>query len=406
MPRTSADYDTRTRTARLRLPPRADPYYRSAGVGKLLGYKRLNAESNGAWIVRTREAGRYTQRVIGQADDFTQPDGRDVFNFEQALRFVTDPNAARKSAAGNVTVADALKTYYDTMKSEHREQYRRIGTRHIAPTLGGYRVDKLTKAKIDAWLLSMVREDTKADPDAARRSKDTANRVLSHLKAALNNAFDDESNGIASDAAWRRVKAFEGVTRARTDHDLESAQVQTLIDRAAKFRKPLANLIQAAFLTGARLGELRDADVSDFNPKGGTLRVDGKTGPRFISLTDETVTFFAAITKGAKRNAPLLPDQHGGRWPSGIQFGRQMARAVKAAELPGGKGGVTIYTMRHVHISRALEAGVPINLVAENCGTSVKMITEHYAHVLARTRKATLERGGPSLRVVRGGKAA
>jgi hypothetical protein len=46
------------------------------------------------------------------------------------------------------------------------------------------------------------------DPEAIRRRRSTANRLLTVLKAALNRAFHD--GRIASDEAWRKVKPFRG----------------------------------------------------------------------------------------------------------------------------------------------------------------------------------------------------
>lgn len=399
MPRTSLDYDTRTKTARAKLAVRDDPYYRQLSAGKTFGYIR-RADRNGSWLVRERVAGKYTKRVIGQADDYTPADGRDVFTFEQALRFVTMPDASR--AVGKMTVADALTRYHDKQaaKSKHAEAYRAVSNLHIVPILGGFRIDRLTKTQIESWQSGLVR--ITKDVDDKRRSRDTANRILTHLKAALNLAFVDESNGVPSDRAWRTVKPFKKVGRPRSDHDLEATKVMRLVKCAAEVNEPLAHLIECAYLTGARMGELRDANVGDFDAARNTLRVDGKTGPRPITLTNEATAFLRSIVKGRKPGDALLPTLDSARWPIG-HF-RAMKAAVKRAELPGGRGGVTMYTLRHAHISRAIEAGVPLSLISDNCGTSLLMIQRNYQHVLAQTRRDTIEASGPKLRVIAGGK--
>jgi hypothetical protein len=40
---------------------------------------------------------------------------------------------------------------------------------------------------------------------------------------------------------------------------------------------------------------------------------------------------------------------------------------------------------------------VPLNIIAENCGTSVRMIENTYAKILAEKRREFIERGAPSL---------
>jgi integrase len=238
----------------------------------------------------------------------------------------------------------------------------------------------------------MVREDP-ADLDAKRRSQDSANRVWTTVRAALNLAYGDEANGIPTDAAWRRVRPFRAAARGRGD-DLDAKQVRLLIAKAATFDAALASLCEAGFLTGARFGELASASVRDLDHARRTLSVDGKTGYRVVSLTTESAEFLRRLATGRDRDAPLLPRLDGSRWPRSWHH-----KAVKrAAALAALSASVSFYTLRHAHISRALEAGMPLSLVAENVGTSLRMIEANYAHVLARTRRDTIERTAPKLR--------
>jgi integrase len=134
---------------------------------------------------------------------------------------------------------------------------------------------------LESWQASMVREDPE-DPDAKRRSQDSANRLWTTVRAALNLAYSDDANGIGSDRAWSRVKPFKNVSRSSGD-DLDAKQVRLLIAKAASFDVALAHLCEAGFLTGARFGELASASVRDLNAARHTLHVDGKTGERRIA---------------------------------------------------------------------------------------------------------------------------
>jgi hypothetical protein len=71
-----------------------------------------------------------------------------------------------------------------------------------------------------------------------------------------------------------------------------------------------------------------------------------------------------------------------------------MARALELAGLD--KTG-TFYALRHSYISRAIEGEVPLNIIGDNCGTSVRMIEKTYAKILAYKRREFIERGAPSL---------
>ena len=61
-----------------------------------------------------------------------------------------------------------------------------------------------------------------------------------------------------------------------------------------------------------------------------------------------------------------------------------MQAAVRAAKLPA---ETVFYSLRHYHISKALLAGVPPQVVAENTGTSVSMIEQHYGKFLPQDRR-------------------
>jgi integrase len=65
---------------------------------------------------------------------------------------------------------------------------------------------------------------------------------------------------------------------------------------------------------------------------------------------------------------------------------RRMAAALERAGLD--KGG-TVYALHHSYISRAIEGQVPPNIIADNCGTSTRMIETTYVKVLAAKRRGS-----------------
>lgn len=398
MARRAADYALHSKTARAKLDPRPKPYYRQIAPGVTLGYLR-RASGPGAWQVRELVGGDYKYRTIGAADDVGGADGRDVLTFAQAQEKATRPAPTVAPLAGKLTVGNALDAYLTTLaaRSPHAKEARQRVDKWIRPTLGATRIDRLTKSQIEAWLAGMIREDTEDDTDARRRSQDSANRVLTILKAALNQAFGDDANGIASDNAWRRIKSFRDVAGSREDQ-FEASQVRTLIAKAATFDKAFARLLEAGYLTGARMGELAALDVRDVDAARRTLTIrTGKTGGRTVTLSDEGAQFLAGAAKKRPAAAPLFPRADGARWGKSQQA-RPFKRAALLAKLPA---SASFYTLRHSHISRAIEAGMPLSLIAENCGTSLAMIQRNYAKVLARTRREVVQATAPTLRRVK-----
>jgi integrase len=137
--------------------------------------------------------------------------------------------------------------------------------------------------------------------------------------------------------------------------------------------------------------------VRHFDPVHAQVKIiEGKTGPRVTTLGAEGLAFFKTLTKGRKPSDILLPRADGERWAKSQQH-RPMKAALKAAKLPA---SASAYTLRHTYISRAIERGMPLLLIAENVGTSVKMIEDNYAHILAKTRRDLIERTAPRLRAV------
>jgi integrase len=395
MARTAKYVKLDSKTARLKLPPRKEPYYTQIETGLCLGYARREA-GPGAWVRRELVAGTYRYATLGAADDLGAADSRDMLTFDQARKAA---GAAVVPTGAKVSVARALDAYLaaHAAKSTHGKETKQRADKWIRPPLGAVRVDRITKAQLELWLAGMVREDTEDEPDARRKSQDSANRVLTILKAALNHAFVDDANGIPSDTAWRRVKAFRAVGGAREDH-FDATQVRTLIAKAATFDKPFATLLEVGYLTGARMGELAALDVRDLDAGRHTLHIrTGKTGARVVTLTNEAARFLSRVAGKRAPIVPLLPRADGDRWGKS-EHSRPFKRAAALAELPA---TASFYALRHSHISRAIEGGMSLSLVAENCGTSLLMIQKNYAKVLASTRRDSIEQTGPKLRRVK-----
>lgn len=389
MPRAVRDTRLESRSARAALKVAAKPYYRSIDPGLHIGYRK--SKTGGRWVARLY-LGRSEYRLItldALADDKQDADGQSVLNFAQAqekVRAFYKEGSRPSPLAGRMTVRQACDEYVEYLKAERKTGEESEGrlAKHIYPVLGDKLVAQLTTPDVERCKRGMVRKDAQ-NSDVERASKDSANRVLAMLRAALNRAFEDERNGIPSDAAWRRVKQFRGVGRARQVHlDVnESIKLIGLCDGA--FR----NLVTATLITGARAPhELAQRFVRDFSYSLGTLSVfDGKTGSREIVLTQEGIEFFRQITDGRDGSEILLPKDDGTLWGKNHHI-KLMKRAVKAAGLPA---KCTIYSLRHTYASQSILAGMNLKLLAENMGTSIRMLEIHYGKFIAASRQKLVE---------------
>lgn len=127
--------------------------------------------------------------------------------------------------------------------------------------IGKLTLDKLRTTHVRAWLHDQV--DDAEDPDELRRAKDSGNRNLASLKAALN--FAMKNRLVATDAGWKTVM-FEGVGRRR-EVVLKPDQVSALFAKLPDYLRPLTAAL--AYLP-SRPGEVAKLRVRDFDPYHGT----------------------------------------------------------------------------------------------------------------------------------------
>jgi len=401
-----------SKAARARLKPRPKPYNLTIAPRRMLGYLRVSAGA-GRWLAIV-ETGRSAtggairrQEKLGLADDLAPADGDEVLSFAQALEKAMAWNPPDGPRRGKMTVREAIDSYLKAKRAADGEQAAEDARGRLrlhvlredeegkplsGPRgLGECEIGSLTLSELRAWRDALVEGRTRA----------TVNRVIANFKAALNHVYADEKSGIASDAAWRRLESYREADHQR-EHHFSEPEVARLIREAGKQDPAFAKLLTAAFYSGARYGELASCDVRHLDARRRTLAIPaGKTGARVVTLTEEAAQWFAGVAGERDPREPLLSPAEGGRWEKSMQH-RRMKAALKAAGLPK---SASFYALRHTYISRAIERGMPLTLLAENVGTSLKMIEKNYAHMLAASRRALVERTAPRLRVVAGARA-
>lgn len=365
-----------SKTARQDLKPRREPYWHCIRVGLYVGFRRT-ADGEGTWIARQLKEGtkKYLLRSLGALADFN-----DAVRETQAWAGAVDAGGSHKS----VTVEAACRAYVEHQKNQvskanGADAEGRFERLVYGTTLGTIPLDRLRTTQIKTWLNAQL--DNDGDEETLRKSKDSANRNLTTLKAALNLALRDRL--VATDAGWKTVTRFPGASRRRE-------QFLNADDRAALLKHcgaDLAALVKALMLTAVRPGEIATANVGDFEKKQGTLILTGKTGRRTVTLSTAARDFFADQAKGKLPSAPLLSDNFGNRWNKD-SWKKRFKEATKAAKLPS---DVVLYTLRHVAISEMIAGGVDTFLVAKLAGTSTAMIDKHYGHLRHEQTRARLD---------------
>jgi integrase len=415
MARAVRDSRIDSRSARQRLAPQPEPYWRKIARGRYIGYRR--AREGGSWIARYRDAaGRQHYRNLGSADDALDANGNSALNFDQAQErarewFSQLDRADDDAPRGPYTVGHCIADYLAWAR-QHRKSHRHLKTyaeAYILPHLGSIDTSKLTSAVIRRWYEQLATEPPRLrtrrgksqqyraeDPDpaeAARRRRLRANRHLVTLRAALSRAWLE--GRIARNDAWTRVRPFPGVERPRSRF-LSHQEARRLLNAC---HSDLRQLVQLALLTGARYGELCALDVRDFHVESETLFVrDSKSGkPRHIVLNMEGVACCRQLAAGRPLTAPLLARSDGSRWGRDHQF-RPFKAAVKCARLDP---SFTFHELRHTWASLTIMAGAPLMVVAQNLGhRDTRMVERHYGHLADSFVSEMIRNTAPSFGLV------
>ena len=404
MARTLRDQKLDTPSSRRGLKVRREPYWRSITEGMAVGYRPSKKKKKaGNWIAKhyTKGVGR-RYKAIGPADDNDEANGTTILSFaqaqEQARAWFAElaEEIASAGKAATLTVKSACQKYIDFLNDERskrtaKDTEQRLA-KHVYPKLGEKAVSKITTDEIKDWRRGMVRRNPE-DPEVERRSKDSANRVLTMLKAALNHAYDE--GHVASRDAWgRRLAPFEKVEVARVRY-LTVAEAERLINTCEPdFRA----LVRAGLETGCRYGELIRVEVCDFNPDAATLAIrQSKSGkPRHVVLTEEGAAFFRAQTAGRSGHELMFQHANGGGWGTSEQA-RPMAEACTNGKI---KPAISFHILRHTWASLAVMNGTPLLVVAKNLGhADTRMVEKHYGLLAPSFIADAIRAGAPRYRV-------
>ena len=420
MARTVRNAKIDTRSARVKLTERREPYWTPVSAGCAIGYRR--GAKGGTWIARFRdENGKQHYEALGAADDARDADGLTVYSFSQAQDRARAFFAKRareiagdfEPSAGPYSVAKALEAYFaerERRGSKGLAKDRAAARVRILPALGEIELSKLATKRIRDWhtglataaKLTRTARTTKErksqsvdmkDADAVRARRATANRTLTVLKAALNHAYHE--GRAATDEAWRKVKPFREAD-APVVHFLSDDECRRIVNACdGAFR----NIVKGALVTGCRYGELTRMRASDFNAEAGTITVrESKAGkPRHVALTDEGQALFAELTAGKSGRDLVFVRDDGNAWGPSHQQRPLDAASARAKIEPS----ATFHILRHTYASALAMRGVPMGVIAAQLGHNDTRMTErHYAHLAPNYVAETVRAALPALGIV------
>jgi integrase len=313
------------------------------------------------------------QKVLGHFAEMTH---------EQATRAaITWFDQCRGGVEKSGTVADACKQYVEDQKTRTGEWWARFSDQRFkkfiyGKPIGDKPLDKLTMRDVEKWRDALVSRD---------RKKNSVNRILRTLKAALNWAYAHQM--CPSDSAWALVKGYKVADGRRADY-LTAEQRKAVLavcdgEKVEYATQDLGDFIRALLLTAARPGELANARVKDLDLLHRRLALTsskGSTGERKreVVFTEANAAFFKRLAKNKLPSASLLTRSGypwiSKDWSRGVRAAIDAVNAEKEVVPPD----TSAYTMRHCTIADWLKAGMDVGSVAKMAGTSIQMIQKHY----------------------------
>lgn len=397
------DFATPNSRSKLEALASRQPHWRFLAKRKALGYRVSDVKGTpGTWWARytVPVAKRYKRTTLGAADDGRRSaDGVDILSFEQAqkkaLEWCEDQERALEGLEpvdrALYTVARAMADYLEWVRAHRKapQQVEQVMNRHVLPALGDVELNQVTTGQIRRWHEAIAstpprRRTAEGDPpntgelrtpEDRRKRKNTANRVLAVLKAALNMAFRE--GRVGSDHAWRRVKPFKGVDRPKVRY-LETDQVVSLLEAC---EPDFRDLVRGALLTGCRYGELTRLRVRDFKatPMPIVRLEETKSGRgRYVYLNDQGAEFFEDLCEGRADSEVLFLRSTGEAWGRAHQI-RPMKEASKQAKIDP---PATFHELRHTYASHYLMNGGDLPGLSQQLGhADTRMTTRHYAHL-------------------------
>lgn len=403
-----------TPEARAQLPYLEKPLWYKFGKGQFLGYGS-NRRLPGTWFARIileMPDGKEIrpQVTLGLADDVAGilPGSAEPLSYTAALHKAitwceetlkigessTRGAGAPKGVDGPLyrTLSECLDVYGSSLNIRGKRSRRTAETRReqLKVEIGHWEPATLTRESIDQWKEAFIRTPPMLrrkkggepvykkgwdpeDPENQRRRKNTFNRWLGDLKAALN--YTRGKNGATTSFEWDSVQAFAGVDKSRGDAMSKTEERRFLNQCWPEFR-PLAF---GALTTAARYSELRTMTVKSFSKRSRCVIVEAiyaKNGKlRHIPLNNEGVTFFLAITKDRRPDEPMFVRANGQAWEPSEQH-RPMKGVTDAEDID-----ICFHGLRHTRITQLIEEGMEYSEVSEIAGVSEAVIRKHYKHV-------------------------
>ena len=355
--------------------------------------KIILKSGEGRWEARYRDtAGRHRSRTFHYK--------RDAVAFLEETRRELRRGEWIDPADGTITLLELAEDWIDRSDVPNTIAGRITFSRNLGD-FGGIEVGKLTPRHMRQWEKQL--RTGRPWKGGKPLSDGTVGGYVREMKAMLTAAVVDErirkspadvlksrkvirkvapDEVLTADMANAMIDVFESGRRRMTEAEREAAQRGELAPWTSMRAVPeMGYLVRAGAAIGPRPSELLDIRLEDIDVARGTVYLRGTksdAAPRTIGVPAEVI-------REMRKRAAEYPTKEGfvmmrsdGRRMT-LQWIEQRFRAARAAL--GLPDSITPHSLRHLHATSLIAAGVDVKAVQHRLGHSSAMVTlDIYAH--------------------------
>jgi len=261
--------------------------------------------------------------------------------------------------------------------------------KHILPTFGKMRIDRITPAQINRWLLTLP-DSVLSDTNDKPLSKATCNKQLTVLRQILEEAVN---RNLIKENPAKKVKQFVVTNKSYDSFTVE--EMKKIFDDPNRFGNELAyNASLLASMTGMRRGEIFGLQREDIFPDKICIR-HGYSTTEGLKSTKSGHDREVPITKKIYvQIISLAPDSgyvfsiDNGKSPVGENIitktlQSRICAALEISEEQRRERGLTFHSWRHFFNTRLVASGIQGAVTRAVIGHEDEKMTNHYLHLKA-----------------------
>jgi integrase len=354
-----------------------------------------------------RHAGRQRRMTFARSPEWSVTAARDrARELRREVDLGHDPLAERDQIREAPRVQDLidryLKEHVTRLSTMNAADQKSMVAKLIAPHWGKKLVTEITKAEVGK-LLEKIAEGRarphKAKPNNRARKlqgpKPTpvrANRVGEVLRKMFN---------LAIEWGWREDNPANGFYR-RVESPRERFLTKGEIDRLAAVLdadpdQRAAGIIRICMLTGARVGEVRQARFEQFNLE---LGIWSKPAATTKQRKVHRVPISEDVAAIVRQRHLLVPKGNPWLFPGDVpgQPVKEIRRFWLRVQKEAGIEDARIHDLRHTFASLLVNGGASLEMIGKLLGHTQMQTTQRYAHLLDAPLRAGLDAVASAIR--------